>query len=390
MGTVIRVALLCLTVSLAGLAYEANANIVEAGPAAAAPSLVIGDAPPPLAPLTWIKGSPVETFERDHVYVVAFFATWCGASRQSMPVLSEVARRHKGKLTVIGVNVRQSEHGEATVDAVTRFVQERGRDMEYTVAMDDPVKKIIFTTWMRAAGMYAIPTAFIVGLDGRLAYIGIPIDPDASFGFDTAIEQAVAGTSDLTAARQLQAELAEQMTHYLLDRELMTPLDGAMERKDYRAVLLEADRIVARDPDRQGRVFADRLIAMLHLDEAAALAFARKSHSSAENAEVASVMADTIASVIANRPDLSRHAYKVALSYLEPTLAPKGSDFNTMLSLMTLARLHHRLGDSQRAVKVHEEAIHIARGRSDVSAEMMSILQKTLAEYRSGATDKAP
>lgn len=389
MRNVIRVALLCLATSLAGLAYEASANAVEAGPAAAAPSLAIGDAPPPLAPMAWIKGAPVETFERDHVYVIAFFATWCGASRQSMPVLSEIARRHKGKLTVIGVNVRQTERGVATVDVITRFVQERGRDMDYTVAMDDPVRNSIFKTWMRAAGMYAIPTAFIVGRDGRLTYVGIPIDPDASFGFDAAIDQAVAGNSDLKAARQLQAELAEEMARYLLDRELMKPLNAAMERKDYRAVLVEADKIVARDPHQQGRVFGDRLMAMLHLDETAALAFARRSHSSVENAEVASGMADTIALVIASRPDLSRHAYEIALSYLKPALRSNGSDFKTMLSLMTLAQLHHRLGDSRQAVEVQEQAIRIARGRNDVSAEMMNALEKTLADYRPSPTNAA-
>lgn len=354
--------------------------------AAAAPAFAIGDTPPALAPMAWIKGEPVKAFERDHVYVVAFFATWCGASRQSMPVLSDVARRYKGKLTVIGINVRQSERGEATVAAVTQFVQGRGRDMDYTVAMDDPVSTPMFTSWMRAAGMYAIPTAFIIGRDGKLTYVGIPIDPEASYGFERAVELTVAGTSDLAAARQLQRELGEQMTHYLADRELMKPLDEAMERKDYRAVLVEADKLVAQDPKREARVFGDRFSAMLYLDEAGALAFARKARAAAESREMSQGMASTVASVIAYRPGLSRGAYELAVSYLETAMSGQPSDFNAIFDLLALARLQHQLGHGEQAIEAQQRAVDIARGRKDISAEMMAGLEKTLAEYRAGGS----
>ncbi len=358
--------------------------------AADAPTFAIGDTPPPLVPMAWIKGDPVEAFERDHVYVVAFFATWCGASRQSMPLLSDVARRYQGKLTVIGINVRQSERGEASVAAVTQFVQGRGRDMDYTVAMDDPVRKPMFTSWMRTAGMYAIPTAFIIGRDGRLAYVGIPIDPEASLGFERAVEQAVAGASDLAAARQLQRELGEQMKLYLADKELMKPLDEAMERKDYRAVLVEADRLVAQDPEREGRVFGDRFTAMLHLDEAEALAFARKAHAAAESREMSLGMASTVGSVIAYRPGLSRGAYETAATYLEAAVAGQGDDFNAMFDLLALARVQQQLGRGKQAIEAQQRAMSIARGRKDVSAEMMADMEKTLAGYRAAGGDRSP
>lgn len=377
----------CL-VWLVPVSSAAAAN-VEAN-ATGAPTFAIGDTPPPLVPMAWIKGEPVETFERDHVYVVAFFATWCGASRQSMPLLSDVARRHKGKLTIIGINVRQSERGEASVAAVTKFVEGRGRDMDYTVAMDDPVRAPIFTSWMRASGMYAIPTAFIVGRDGRLAYVGIPIDPEASFGFERAVEQAVAGTSDFAAARQLQHELGEQMTRYLADRELMKPLDEAMERKDYRAVLVEADKLVARDPKLEGRVFGDRFSALLYLDEAEALAFARKARAAAENREMSLGMASTVGSVIAYRPGLSRDAYELAISCLETAITAQGSDFNAIFDLLALARLQHQLGQRVRAIEAQQRAVGIARGRKDIAGEMMADLEKTLAEYRAKGLDRSP
>lgn len=380
---------LSLAACMAWLVPGSSASAADAG-ASAAPTFAIGDTPPPLAPMAWIKGEPVKAFERDHVYVVAFFATWCGASRQSMPVLSDVARRYKGKVTVIGINVRQSERGEATVAAVTQFVQGRGRDMDYTVAMDDPAGTPMFTSWMRAAGMYAIPTAFIIGRDGRLAYVGIPIDPEASFGFERAVEQAVAGASDLAAARQLQRELGEQMTDYLADRELMKPLDEAMERKDYRAVLVEADRLVAQDPKREGRVFGDRFSAMLYLDEAEALAFARKARAAAESREMSLGIASTVGSVIAYRPGLSRAAYELAVSYLETVISGQASDFNAIFDLSALARLQHQLGHGKQAIQAQQRAVDIARGRKDVSAEMMAGLEKTLVDYGAAGPDRSP
>ena len=374
------------------LAWAAPVALAAEGKGeAGAPPVAIGDIPPPLAPMAWIKGEPVRGFERDHVYVVAFFATWCGASRQSMPLLSDVARRYGDKVTVIGINVRQAERGEATVTAVTRFVQGQGRDMDYSVAMDDPVRTPLFTSWMRAAGMYAIPTAFVIGRDGRLAYVGIPIDPEASFGFERAVEQAVAGTSDLAAARQLQHELNEQMTLYLADRERMKPLDDAMERKDYRAVLTEADKLVARDPTLEARVFADRFSAMLHLDEAAALVFARNARAAADRPEVSLGMASTVASVIAYRPGLSRDAYVLAASYLETVVAEHASgDFNAIFDLLALAKLQDQLGRKPQAIEAQQRAVDIARGRKDISKEMMGDMLETLAGYRAQEPDGTP
>jgi thiol-disulfide isomerase/thioredoxin len=375
--------------SAAAAEPHADSQARAAAAPTAAPTLAIGNTPPPLNPMAWVKGEPVKAFERDHVYVIAFFATWCGASRQSMPLLSDVARRHKGKLTVIGINVRESERGEASVAAVTRFVQARGRDMDYTVAMDDPASTPMFTSWMRAAGMYAIPTAFIVGRDGALAYVGIPIDPEASYGFERAVEQAVAGTSDLAAARQLQRELGEQIAYYLEDMKLTKALDEAMQRKDYRTVLVEAAKLVAQDPQREVRVFGDRLVAMLHLDEAGALAFARKTLAAAETGEASRAIEGTIGSVIAYMPGLSRDAYQMAVSRLETAIPAQGGDFNTVFDLLALAKLQQQLGHQARAIEAQQRAVDIARGRKDITAEMMVGLEKTLADYRAGGPDQS-
>ena len=40
--------------------------------------LNIGDAAPPLVVSKWVKGDHVESFEPGKMYVVEFWATWCG------------------------------------------------------------------------------------------------------------------------------------------------------------------------------------------------------------------------------------------------------------------------------------------------------------------------
>jgi hypothetical protein len=110
---------------------------------------------------------------------------------------------------VIGMNVRETEKGQATQAAVEKFVERQGAVMDYTVAMDDPAKKTIFNTWMIAAGAYGIPTSFVIDGKGRVVWVGHPVGSGAA-EFDTAVEQALNGTSDLAEARARQAEVVRQ------------------------------------------------------------------------------------------------------------------------------------------------------------------------------------
>ena len=55
----------------------------------------------------WLKGTPIQGFERGRVYVVEFWATWCGPCIAAMPHLSRVADKYKRRVTVIGVDVME-------------------------------------------------------------------------------------------------------------------------------------------------------------------------------------------------------------------------------------------------------------------------------------------
>ena len=45
------------------------------------PSLKFGDYAPKLQVKEWIKGTPIQSFEKGKVYVLEFWATWCPLNR---------------------------------------------------------------------------------------------------------------------------------------------------------------------------------------------------------------------------------------------------------------------------------------------------------------------
>src|SRR6185436_1020046 len=123
-------------------------------PAQAAP-LKVGDPAPQLQPVKW--------FARDKVYVVEFWATWCGPCRVSIPHLNALHDRFKNKgLVVIGQDVWEMQPG-----AVAPFVKEMGTNMTYRIALDT-TDGVMARTWMEAAGEAGIPVAFIVDKRGLI------------------------------------------------------------------------------------------------------------------------------------------------------------------------------------------------------------------------------
>jgi len=174
------------------------AAIVEPTAAEPAPTqttdtvATLGDKAAPLDGLTYIKGEPV-TFEEGKVYVVEFWATWCGPCKKSMPHLTALQKKLKDRgVTVIGIT---SEENLAKVRA---FVTEQGEAMGYTVAID-PEKKVA-DAYLKAFNQRSIPTAFIVDNKGRVAWFGHPGT------MDSVLSQAVDGTLDTEALAKANAE----------------------------------------------------------------------------------------------------------------------------------------------------------------------------------------
>jgi thiol-disulfide isomerase/thioredoxin len=136
------------------------------------PSLNIGDQAPPLQVQTWLKGDPVQQFEKGKVYVVEFWATWCRPCKAAMPHLSRLAAQYKDSVVFIGVDIYEDKN--TSIDKIRRFVESMGDQLSYRVATEDSNR--METGWLDAAEEKdrGIPRSFVIDASGTVAWIGYP------------------------------------------------------------------------------------------------------------------------------------------------------------------------------------------------------------------------
>lgn len=163
--------------------------------APAGPSLKIGDSAPKLDTGEWVQGEPVKEFQPGKVYLIEFWATWCGPCRVSIPHLNALHTKFKDKgLVVIGQNCWERDESK-----VKPFVESMGSKMTYRIALDRKTgatdRGRMAETWMAAAGRTGIPSAFLVDQQGRIAWIGHPMALT-----DAILQQVLAGKWDLKKA----------------------------------------------------------------------------------------------------------------------------------------------------------------------------------------------
>ena len=140
-----------------------------------AASLKVGDPAPPLKASKWLQGDEVKAFEPGKVYVVEWWATWCGPCIAFMPDLADLQARYKDQgVTVVGFTARDLlDVPGNTEEKVAAFVKKRGPKLPYTFAYADD--RATSDAWMKAAGREAIPCSFVVDKTGQIAYIGNPM-----------------------------------------------------------------------------------------------------------------------------------------------------------------------------------------------------------------------
>lgn len=147
----------------------------------------LGDPAAALTIKDWVKGKPVDVKDGKNIYVVEFWATWCGPCKTSIPHLTEMQTKFKDKGVVfIGISDEPAEK-------VKPFVEKMAEKMAYTVACDSDRKTS--QGYMEAFGQGGIPTAFVVGKSGQVIWLGHPMAD-----LEKTLEQIIAGKYDLSAA----------------------------------------------------------------------------------------------------------------------------------------------------------------------------------------------
>ncbi len=99
---------------------------------------------------------------------------------QSIPHLTELQKKYKDKVTIMGISVAEGMNVKKPAEIlpkVQKFVKDMGDKMNYTVGSDNLENKTL-KEWMAAAGVSGIPIAFVVDKKGEIAWIGSPFALD--------------------------------------------------------------------------------------------------------------------------------------------------------------------------------------------------------------------
>ena len=134
--------------------------------------LVPGTQAPAFTPEKFLKGTEVKSLEPGRVHVIEFWATWCGPCVAAMPHLTKL-QKDNPDIAVIGVaGFERAGDADSNEKKVRGFLESRGDQVGIAIALDTDGS--MARDWMNAARRNGIPTSFVVGKDGKVAYIGFP------------------------------------------------------------------------------------------------------------------------------------------------------------------------------------------------------------------------
>jgi thiol-disulfide isomerase/thioredoxin len=302
--------------------------------------LSIGDAAPPVHVRTWVKGTPIApALEKGKVYVIDIWSTWCIPCVASMPHTTELQKRFQDSgLVALGVTSRDSFGN--TEEAIRDLVKRKGDSIGFAIGIDEESESAkgylgVFRgktveAYLGGARVQAIPVAFVVDRQGRIAFIGHPME------IDEAVQKCLDGTWDLELARkQRQARMKAQ--------GLLEQLQTAILAKDLDRGLALCRQIVVEVPHGESRLFA----------------------------AVAAIMSEGDGALAKRDRELALEAGKKGVELTK-------SRDPGMLS--ALASVYFAQGQTDKAIETKARAVALAEGG------MKEVLEKELAKYRSAAS----
>jgi thiol-disulfide isomerase/thioredoxin len=343
-----------------------------------AQTLTVGDPAPTLPVAKWVKGQPVKEFQQGKVYVVEFWATWCGPCRQTIPHLTKLAEKYKDKVTIIGVSVWERANANdpnAHIQRVEKFVQDMGNQMNYTVAVDG-AEGVIAKTWMEAAGQNGIPTAFVIDQQKRIVWIGHPMG-----GLDEVLEKVLAGNFDWKAEAERQKRIREQMEAIQADYAAYVQL---MQQRKYADALAKLDAMIPKYSEFASDLKVTRFETLLRVDEKQAYAYALQlaQNEFKDNAQVLNILAWTIVDDDTN-PPLKSPDYQAAITIARRAVELTKEQDASILD--TLAYAYFKSGDVQNALKYQKMAVDLAEKDPAMSADAKQEIRARYEKFQKAA-----
>jgi thiol-disulfide isomerase/thioredoxin len=347
------------------------------------PTLNIGDPAPPLRVREWLKGKPFQQFEKGQVYVIEFWATWCAPCRAAIPHLSDLAKKYKGKVTVLGIDIFGDE--TVSMEKVKAFVETQGNRMNYHVVAED--SNYMSADWRDAADQRreGIPRTFIVDQDGKLAWVGHPAK------LHKVLPQVV----------NRKWNLKEALANHILNRRL----DSLDMEAYYRLIPYYEGKPKAGDParpeltllainsmviDEPGLKYAEHIayqafVAYLRTDMKKALQYGRETIKSPGYRYPGSYPIMLVVEYYSDKLKLPPEIYCLGAEAYEAYIdcVPPYAEKSELQALYTqMADWYARGHKKSKAIRAQKKAIAALKSRKDFSGEDLAILENRLQQLK--------
>lgn len=380
-GLTVLTALVVVSASCIGRTPRVSDADISAG------LLTIGSTAPAPDIEHWISDGhgelpKISQFEDGKVYVVEFWATWCGPCVASMPHLSNLQQAFMDdSVQIISIT-------DEDLDSVERFLKMKvsgKKEMTYgeltgnyclTADPDGSMSE----NYLQAARQTGIPAAFIVGKTGKIEWIGHPAE------MELPLSQVVADSWNREAfavkfKAEQEAELAREAAQEKLQIAMQPVADSFQAGKTEEALKLMDDLIANNEFDavKEDLVFTKMDLAFSVSPAAATEAFRKALDQLKDSPGVLHELAWSIYSLKSEGEPIGKDMLQVALDAAKQAEAatPKSPEI-----LDTVARIHYELGQLDEAIKVQTIALENADG---MEQQIKPFLDKLKAEKRAKA-----
>ncbi|MGX9181754.1 TlpA disulfide reductase family protein [Mesorhizobium sp. BHbdii] len=334
----------------------------------------------------WLRGEPLTSFKPGKVYIVEFWATWCGPCVDGMPHLMQLQEKYRDSgVEIVGVAASEdaptADEARSQLDA---WLTEKFSNLNYRIAFDSTGE--MDKLWMEPSFSVGIPTSFVVDRDGHIAFIGHPkqldeVLPKVLNGSWRTSKQAKAGDAKRIAENEPIAR----------EQALKKPINdrywAAMEKKDWKAALSAIEEGIALLPDKLGfrRSHVGLLLHKMR-DMQAGLPVMRQFVRDAINRNSEDWMIAALDELFfpnfdhSHFPSAERLAMGKELSEHILALNPPESDQRKLLSYPVAALYYNESGNKDRAIELIELALKSQGGPElirdeDEQDEILHLLQ---------------
>jgi thiol-disulfide isomerase/thioredoxin len=334
-----RLSLLVLLIALKTHAYAQQLELLNAG-----------DPAPSIKYSKWIKGDPISSFDGDQLYILEFWATWCSPCKAAMPHLTELQKKYKGKVSIIGVNVWEQvpkgKNYDHSLPSVVKYVKGNESNIGYSIFADDNDHHMV-DKWLKAAGQNGIPSTFIIK-NNIIQWIGHPS------ALDSIIPAMIDGKYDLQQFRNSYTQRAERKKVQSAKMEeiftKLKPIEEKMKIKEYREALELLDKL--DDNDAQSKLFKNviKTRALLRTDLIRAQEFVSSWEKEYKSAYT------VVFEEVRKSEDLSKETYLWAAHLFD-----KHEESSNPYFYDGIAACFARGGDFRSALLTQEKAVIVAR-----------------------------